>query len=205
MRNSGMDKLKRIAVTGGIGSGKSTVMKIISRYGYETIDLDEVYSELLGNEKFVLGICETTGVAPLIENGKATLDRAAVSEKVFGDAALLEKLNSYTHKRIIDAAFEKAEKSGSRLVFFEVPLLFESGLEKSFDEVIVVKRALSERLKSAAERDGLSVLDVEKRAKNQFDYDNNDLSLHTVIMNDGDVESLEEKVRKVLSELQRKE
>lgn len=200
-----MKKTKRIAVTGGIGSGKSTVMKIIARFGYQTIDLDEVYSELLGNEEFVLGICETIGVKPLIVNEKATLDRAAVSKKVFGDKTLLEKLDSFTHERIIGAAFEKAENSGGGLVFFEVPLLFESGLEKSFDEVIVVKRALSERLKSAAKRDGVTVSDVEMRAKNQFDYDNNDLSLHIVIVNDGDVESLEEKVRKVLSELRQKE
>lgn len=200
-----MKKTKRIAVTGGIGSGKSTVINIIARFGYETIDLDEVYSELLENEEFVLGICETIGVKPLIEKGKATLDRAAVSKKVFGDKTLLKKLDSFTHERIIAAAFAKAENSGGGLVFFEVPLLFESGLEKSFDEVIVVKRALSERLKSAAKRDGVSVSDIEMRAKNQFDYDNNDLSLHIVIMNDGDVESLKEKVRKVLSELRQKE
>ena len=98
---------------------------------------------------------------------------------------------------MIKTAFEE----GGDDAFYEVPLLFEGGYEKLFDKVIVLMRDKNKRLESAALRDGVSVEKEKKRAENQYDYENNDLSLHIVIVNDGDFQSLEEKVRKVLSEI----
>lgn len=187
----------KIAVTGGIGSGKSTVIDIISREGYKTVSLDKVYSELLDNPEFVREVCKITDTLPIEINGKVALDRKAVADKVFSDKKALEKLNEFTHKKVIETAFEE----GGDDAFYEVPLLFEGGYEKLFDKVIVLMRDKNKRLESAALRDGVSVEKEEKRAENQYDYENNDLSLHIVIVNDGDFQSLEEKVRKVLSEI----
>lgn len=200
-QNSIIKNKLRIAVTGGIGSGKSTVTNIIEEDGYYTVGFDDVYHELLGDEKFVLGICEVVGVKPVYLDGKAVLDRPAVSEKVFNNSVLLDKLNAYTHEKITNAAFKKGDESGRRIVFYEVPLLFESGLENLFDKVIVVMRDRTERIASAALRDGRSFEETALRAEKQFDYENNDLSLHIVILNDGDIESLKRKVRKVLGEI----
>ena len=187
----------KIAVTGGIGSGKSTVIDIISREGYKTVSLDKVYSELLDNPEFVREVCKITDTLPIEINGKVALDRKAVADKVFSDKKALEKLNEFTHKKVIETAFEE----GGDDAFYEVPLLFEGGYEKLFDKVIVLMRDKNKRLESAALRDGVSVEKEEKRAENQYDYENNDFSLHIVIVNDGDFKSLEEKVRKVLSEI----
>ena len=187
----------KIAVTGGIGSGKSTVIDIISREGYKPVSLDKVYSELLDNPEFVREVCKITGTLPIEINGKVALDRKAVADKVFSDKKALEKLNEFTHKKVIKTAFEE----GGDDAFYEVPLLFEGGYEKLFDKVIVLMRDKNKRLESAALRDGVSVEKEKKRAENQYDYENNDLSLHIVIVNDGDFQSLEEKVRKVLSEI----
>jgi len=187
----------KIAVTGGIGSGKSTVIDIISHAGYKTVSLDKVYSELLENSDFVREICKITGTSPIEKKGKITLDRRAVAANVFSDKKMLEKLNGFTHDKVMRAAFDK----GGDDAFYEVPLLFEGGYENLFDKVIVVMRDKQKRLESAALRDGVSLEQEKKRAENQYDYENNDLSLHIVIVNDGDLQSLEENVRKVLSEI----
>ncbi len=187
----------KIAVTGGIGSGKSTVIDIISREGYKTVSLDKVYSELLNNPDFVKEVCKITDTLPIEKDGKIALDRAAVADKVFFDKKILANLNDFTHDRIIKAAFEE----GGDDAFYEVPLLFEGSYEKLFDKVIVLMRDKNKRLESAALRDGVSIEKEKKRAENQYDYENNDLSLHIVIVNDGDLQSLEEKVRKILSEI----
>ena len=65
-----MKKSLKIAVTGGIGSGKSTALSIISKLGYKTVSLDAVYTELLSNEDFVMKICDEMDVLPIIINGK---------------------------------------------------------------------------------------------------------------------------------------
>ena len=192
---------KRIAITGGIGSGKSTVMKIIEEQGYCTVSFDEVYHDLLSDENFVSDICALVGVRPLLIDGRKTLNRQAVSDKVFSDSALLDKLNAFTHEKITKAAFVKGDSFGAEIVFYEVPLLFESRLENLFDRVIVVMRNRDVRIAEAARRDGRSVDEVALRAEKQFDYENNDLSLHIVIENDGDLQSLKERVKKVLCEI----
>jgi len=193
-----MERRIKVAVTGGIGSGKSTVMSIIADEGYRTISLDQVYTEMLDNEKFVEGICSVVDVEPIIIDGKKLLDRRAVSAKVFNDGDVLSKLNEYTHERILAEAFARG---GNGLTFYEVPLLFEGGLERRFDRVIVVKRNLKKRIEAVAERDGLTIEEVTGRIKNQFDYEKNDLSLHTIIENDGDISLLRDKVRKVIREI----
>lgn len=192
---------KKIAVTGGIGSGKSTVMKIIAEQGYCTVSFDEVYRELLDDERFVNDICDLVGVKPLIVDGKKTLDRHAVSERVFSDTKLLDKLNNFTHEKITKTAFNKGDLFDADIVFYEVPLLFESRLENLFDKVIVVMRNRAVRIADAARRDGRSVEEISLRAEKQFDYEKNDLSLHIVIKNDGDLKSLKQCVKKVLCEI----
>ena len=107
-----------IAITGGIGSGKSTVAKIISREGYPVFSCDEIYNELLCRREFLNKIAqEFEGVL----NPDGTLDRVKLSEKVFIDKAELEKLNSITHPAIMEEVFKRS--AGYKISFTEVPLL----------------------------------------------------------------------------------
>lgn len=195
-----MDKSNlKIAVTGGIGSGKSTAIKIISELGYKTVSLDQVYADLLKNQVFVENICALTNTLPINADGKKNIDRKAIADKVFADKTALEALNSYTHGEIFKKAFERG---GEGIVFYEVPLLFENSYQKFFDKVIVIKRDLSERIKSVCLRDGLSDNDVLKRMKNQYDYEKNDLSVHIIILNDGDLASLKNNIVKVIDQFE---
>lgn len=189
----------KIAVTGGIGSGKSTAIKIISELGYKTVSLDQVYADLLENQVFVENICNITNTLPIKADGKKSIDRKAIADKVFADKTALKALNSYTHGEILKKAFERG---GKGIVFYEVPLLFENGYQKFFDKVIVIKRDLSERIKSVCLRDGLSDNDVLKRMKNQYDYEKNDLSVHIIILNDGDIASLKNNIVKAIDQFE---
>ena len=158
-------KLVKVAVTGGIGSGKSFVLKIIESLGYPMVSCDKIYAELLNEERFVLKVCDEMGVEPLCDNGKLLLNRSAISEKVFNDKNLLNKLNQLTHGAILDRAFSLYD---SGLIFYEVPLLFEGGYQNKFDYVFVVLRGKEERISSAMLRDGALRNEIERKMNNQF-------------------------------------
>lgn len=192
----------KIAITGGIASGKSTVAKILKSYGYAVYSADEIYSDLLSDRDVIEKISLLVGVEPILKDGKLTLNRKAVAEKVFNDKNLLKKFNDYTHGLVYDKIDEIADKnSQAKILFFEIPLLFESGKQGDYDQVIVVKRDLKERIHGAMKRSGLSENEVKKRIKNQIDYDNFDFTKHTVIYNDGTQNDLEGEVEKILKKL----
>lgn len=193
----------KIALTGGIGSGKSAVLKILKEFGEHTISFDAVYKRLLLNEDFLLGVYGAATVKPEYKNGRLYLNSSVISKKVFSDTLALKKLNAFTHEKVFAEAFKQGkvfEDNGER-VFYEVPLLFEGGYQNRFDKVWVVVRDKGVRISAAAARDGLSEFEVEKRVKNQFDYENCDLSIHTIISNDGDLPSLKVKVESALNEI----
>lgn len=192
----------KIAITGGIASGKSTVAKILKSYGYDVYSADEIYSELLHDYDVIEKISLLVGVEPILKNGKLILNRKAVSEKVFKDQNLLKKLNEYTHGLVYEKIDDIVNKNRrAKILFFEIPLLFESKKDGGYDEVIVVKRNLNERIVGAMKRSGLSEKEVLERIKNQIDYDNFDFTKHTVIYNDGTLNDLEGEVEKILKKL----
>lgn len=194
----------KIAITGGIGSGKSTVLKILSLLGEKTISFDEVYKSLLADENFLKGVYFAAGTEPQYKNDKIIFNAKKISEAVFSCPEKLNALNSFTHAKIFEKAFSEGrsfECSGGR-VFYEVPLLFEGNYQNRFDKVWVVMRDKNARIISAATRDELSESEIEKRINNQFDYESSDLSLHTLILNDGDEESLKNKVERAIYELE---
>ena len=177
----------KVAITGGVGSGKSEVLKCISSLGYKTVNFDNVYSELLEDEAFVLKISKEMQVSPLYINGKACLDRENLSKKVFSDPNLLRKLNFLTHKCIFDSAFSKYTQG---LVFYEVPVLFEGGYQTQFDYVFVVVRDLNSRINALKVRDNSTEEQINRKIRNQIDYENIDLSSHIVIENNSTFEDL---------------
>jgi dephospho-CoA kinase len=187
---------KIIAITGGIGSGKSSVIETIKSLGYVCFSADEVYKNLLLDKTFVKGVYNVLN----IENAPDVFDRELVSSLVFSNKELLKKLNDYTHPIIMETMISNSKKIGG-VVFNEVPLLFESGYENLYDNVIVVCRDKNSRINAVVNRDGLSVEAVENRIKNQLDYENISLSAHTILRNDGSLEELSGKVKAVISEI----
>lgn len=187
----------KIAVTGGIGSGKSTVCKIIKDFGYPVISCDEIYKTILEDTKFLQKLAEEFG-NEIIKDGK--LDKPKLSSIVFSDKDKLKKLNEITHPEIMKELF--AQASQFKLCFCEVPLLFESGYENDFDRVIVVLRNLDERISSVVKRDNLSVEVVKNRIKSQFNYENLDIAQYYFIHNGGNLNALRDKTYEVVQKIQ---
>ena len=96
----------KVAVTGGIGSGKSTVAEIIARQGYKVVSCDKIYSGLLSEGIFNAAYTAEFG-AVLDENGK--VDRKKLAAAVFGDEGKLRRLNEITHTKIIEKALEETD------------------------------------------------------------------------------------------------
>ena len=189
-----------VAITGGIGSGKSTVSNLIKQLGYTVFSADEVYKTLLNDDGFFKGVLNSVGAE---FNGDKTKALKEVSSLVFSSKDALNALNSYTHPKIMQKMFElNAGVDG--VVFNEVPLLFEGGYQKLYNEVIIVLRDKQKRIESLLLRDNLTKEEIELRIKNQFNYENNVIFKHTVIYNDGTVYDLAEKVRAVVNEIIKK-
>ncbi len=195
-----MDKNKKlIAVTGGIGSGKSSALNIIKDAGYYTLSSDLIVSELYEKRrvKKLLKSLFPDAVTGII---KLKIDRKKISQKVFFDKVLHKKLTALITPLVLEEILRRASKK-SGLIFVEVPLLFECGYEKNFDKVLIISRALSARIESVKKRSNLTEQEILARIKNQFDYDTADLSPYTVIENDGSINDLQDKILSFIKEL----
>lgn len=157
----------KIAITGGIGSGKSTVAKIIKDMGYPVFSCDEIYKNIFESAGFIEQIRKSFPVA--IKNEK--IDKAELAKVVFSNREKREQLNRLTHPMIMDLLNKEMDKCTNEFIFAEVPLLFEGNFEDQFDKIIVVKRAFKERLTALQKRDGLNVGEILERINAQVDYD----------------------------------
>ena len=192
-------KKKIIAITGGIASGKSTFSAILRDLGQVVYDADKIYAEIIQDKSVVLKIYELLGInIDFLGDGPVYFDRKLIADAVFNDEKLLQKLNNFTHKLVYEKISEIAKSSKEPFIFFEVPLLFESGGESQFDDVIIIMREKCERILGAMIRSNLTEDEVLKRMSAQVDYDNLDKSLHTVINNNEGLCSLKIKAEKVI-------
>ncbi len=190
----------KIAVTGGIGSGKTTVCNLIKKIGEPVFSCDEVYAELLNSGKLTERIVEEFG-KEVLTDGK--IDRRKLSACVFGDEKKLQKLNRITHPKIFEEMFLQSEKYRG-LVFFEVPLLFEGNYQNLFNEVLVVLRDADDRISSVKLRDNLPVDEIKKRIESQLNYDNCSFTQYYVIHNQGKIDDLSGIISDLLLKLAQK-
>ncbi|MBQ7372955.1 MAG: dephospho-CoA kinase [Clostridia bacterium] len=192
---------KVIAITGGIGSGKSFALKIIKKLGYKSFSADLTYKQLLKSKRFVIAVSNLLNVEPITVDGKLCLDKNAVSATVFSDKTKLKTLNDFTHPKIMEKMLSQAKKYDG-LVFCEVPLLYEGGFENLFDAVFVIMRKDEERFSSASKRDGKTIEQIKSVALNQFNYTNLQENKHTfIIENDQDEKALTEKIKDAINKI----
>ena len=185
-----------VAVTGGIGSGKTTVLKILKDLGYPAVSADAEAREIYGDEEILEKVRALFPAC--FENG--ILRREKLAAFVFSDVKLLQKLNEITHPVIMQKVFQAMDRAESKIVFAEIPLLFEGNYQSLFDKVIVVMRDMEDRIRAVAERDGLSRTQILARIKKQCNYEKNYFLGHTVIYNNGDISSLKEQVVRIVNE-----
>ena len=195
---------KRIAITGGIGSGKSYVLQTLDKLGFATFSCDEIYKDVIKDAKYTQKIAEIFPV--VVENG--SINRKKLAEIVFNDEKCRKKLNDIAHPFIMSRLYALMDDTKSALKFAEVPLLFEGGFEKDFDGIIVVQRAENDRIQAVCARDGLTQKEVESRIKSQIAINNWLQTKQTVpvwiIDNDKDKKALEENIAQTLLQIQKR-
>ena len=193
----------RVAVTGGIGSGKSTVMKTIASLGFPCFSCDEIYREMLSAVEYANAVQKL--FPDCVKNG--AIEKGRLAKRVFQNQNDLKKLNELAHPLVLKRLEEKLSSCLGKYVFVEVPLLFESEWSDLFDAVFVVLRPLSQRIQAVQRRDGLSEEEIRLRIQNQFHYDDavqaglfEKENIYR-IENDGDETALANVVKKRIHEL----
>ncbi|MBR5822026.1 MAG: dephospho-CoA kinase [Alistipes sp.] len=184
----------KVGITGGIGSGKSTVCRMLAERGVALYDADSRAKELMStSEALRNALIENFGAETFNAEG---LNRAYLAARVFNDAEQLRLLNSLVHPAVI-ADFEAwAEEQNGQYVVFESAILFEAGLENRVDVVVAVMTPESLRVERVMARDGHSKEQVMARIKNQMsDDERSDRSKYSIV--NIDVEELEEDVEQL--------
>jgi len=185
-----------IGVTGITGSGTSTVAKILSTHGGYVIEADKLAHDLMKKDAPAYHeIIKIFGSDVL--GDKNEIDRRILGERVFGDKAQMTKLENIIHPLVISKVKEIIAEAPAvaRFVVIDAPLLIESGLYKICHSIWLITATDELRLSRISSRDGLTLQDVTRRINSRHG-DRALLSYANVIIeNDGDLASLQEKVR----------
>lgn len=184
-------KRKVIAVTGGIGSGKSQVLAILRSQGFATVDCDAL-SRQIADEKQVIAAVEQLLGSDCVTNG--AINRQKVREVVFSDRNLLAKYNAIFHERVKNRLNEQIQRANG-IVFVEIAVL--DAFEFHFDEIWLVASEQQTRIERVTARDGVTVQNVEHIMKRQYYAD-----YTRTISNDGSVDELCKQVFLALKEAQ---
>ncbi|MFM2437583.1 MAG: dephospho-CoA kinase/protein folding accessory protein [Actinomycetota bacterium] len=183
----------RIGLTGGIGSGKSTVAALLADYGALVIDADAVAREVVapGTEGLAALVAEFGG-GVLAPDG--SLDRPALAAIAFADEAARARLNAVLHPRIAARTVElRSAAAPGQVIVHDVPLLVENGLAPAYDAVIVVAAPLDVRLTRLAQR-GVPPADARRRIAAQATDEQRHAVADLVIDNGSDLDALAEQV-----------
>ena len=172
----------RIGITGGIGSGKTTVADIFHVLGIPVYKSDDASKRLMVEDKDLKkNIIESFGEESYV-NG--ILNRKYLAAQVFNDSQKIALLNSFVHPATINDARRWTEKQNSAYTIKEAALIFESGSDEFLDYVIGVKSPLSLRVERAMRRDNVTRQQVEARMKLQMDEDEKMKRCDFIIIND---------------------
>jgi dephospho-CoA kinase len=183
--------MMRVGLTGGIGAGKSTVSRMLADRGAVVIDGDQIARDLVvPGEPALAAIVDRFGPDVLLPDGQ--LDRAGLAAIVFPDPEALAALDAIMHPRIAQRAadmIEAAERAGTSIVVYDMPLLVENGSADDFDLVVVVHAPIEVRLARLAVR-GVPVADARERMSRQASDAERAEVASILIDNGGDEEQL---------------
>ena len=187
--------MKTLGVTGGIGSGKTTVCGFLQEKGARVFYADIEAKRLMQEDASVRAeITEAFGPEAYTDDG--ALDRAVLADRVFGDAERLEQLNAIVHPRVFEAfeaAKERAAEEGGDLLVHEAALLFEAGGDAHVDVTAAVVAPDADRVARVAERDDVAPEKVRARMEHQLPQDELRRRADYVIENDGSLDDLRRK------------
>ena len=159
--------MKIVGLTGGIGSGKSTVAAMFADFGIPVYNSDGEAKKLMAESPSIIRKIITLLGEDSYKNGE--LDRAYISQLVFKDAKLLQALNAIVHPAVREHFTAWAKKQRSAYVVQEAAIIFENGSQKSYDYVILVTAPVEIRIKRVVQRDKIDPQKVMDRIQNQWD------------------------------------
>lgn len=195
--------MKLIGLTGGIGSGKSTVAELLVQEGWVLVDADRIARDIVEpGQPALTELAEAFGQDILLPDG--SLDRGLLASRAFASAEKTAVLNSITHPRIQEetqARFEAARQGGAEFVVYDMPLLVDKGLHKDMDATIVVDVDAEERVRRLVEYRGLEESDARRRIAAQIPDDVRRAAADFVIDNNGPREALDGQVAGVVEKL----
>ncbi|SCX12157.1 dephospho-CoA kinase [Corynebacterium jeikeium] len=184
-----------IGLTGGIGSGKSTVSSRLAEHGAFIVDADLVAREIV--EPGQPALAELADAFDGVLNPDGTLNRAELARQAFATPEATEKLNAITHPRIrarTEELFRQGRESGVQVLVYDMPLLIENGEVDKVDHVLVVDAPDELRIDRLVQHRGLDEADARRRIAAQIDRATRLNVADTVLDNSGTVEQLLEQV-----------
>lgn len=194
--------LRVIGVTGGIGSGKSTVSKILFELGAQVIDADVIARDIIRKgQRAYNDIIDYFGAGILDKNKE--IDRKKLAAEVFNNKEKIEALNSITHKSVARVIIEKLEdfKKKYETIVIDAPIPIEHGFLDIANEVWVVVSDREKRIERVMKRSGLTYDEVVERINAQLSDDHYSGLADLIIRNDGTYEELEKNIKRTLSRL----
>lgn len=192
------NKLK-IAVTGGIGSGKSTFCDYLSNEGFFVLKADDLAKELLNSDNIIKSkVIRAFGVDAYTGN---SVNKIFLAEKVFSNPHSVQKINAIIHPRVIEETVKVIDEQlkTNDLVFVEAALIFEAKMEDLFDYIIVITSDLEKRIDRIIKRDNVTREEVLKRMENQLSEETKRKKADFVFINNGNQELLNQNAKFLIS------
>lgn len=190
-----------IGLTGGMGSGKSTVADCLRSNGIPVIDADVIAHKIMNEESTLDKIHEIFGKNVFDKDG--SLNKVKFSSVLFTNIVKRKKLNEFVHPKVWTEMMNETEKyvtKGSKVIFLDVPLLIESGWHTRVNETWLVKADYNERIERLSLRTNLSTEEIKKRIEIQMPESEKEEYADKIINNDG---TIEETGKQVIEELQK--
>lgn len=195
--------MKIIGLTGGIGSGKSTVARILQEHGFPIVDADLIAREIVEPGQPALAeLAKEFGEDIL--NADGSLDRGLLASRAFTTKDTTQRLNNITHPRInqrTQELFDEARENGAEAVIYDMPLLIDKGLHKDMDATIVVHAAEHVRLERLTTKRGLDIDDVRRRINAQIDDETRKQHADILLDNNGTEEDLTQQIAQAVDKI----
>ncbi|HXJ20672.1 MAG TPA: dephospho-CoA kinase [Polyangia bacterium] len=193
-----------VGLTGGIGTGKSTVARMFAARGVPVVDADGLAREVVAPG--TVGNAEVAAAWPRAIGPDGAIDRKRLAAIVFADPAARTRLEAITHPLIQQASAARLTDlagAGHALAIYEAALLVESGRWRDFDGLIVVTASPETQIARALARGGMTLEEAEARVRAQLPTEQKVNVATWVIDNDGTLAETERQVERVLGELRR--
>lgn len=195
--------MKRIGLTGGIGSGKSTVAALLAADGFVVVDADQLAREVVEpGQPALTRLAEEFGADVIRDDG--SLARGLLAERAFASEERTQLLNAITHpaiRELTQQRFAEAAQAGEPAVVYDMPLLVDQGLHERMDLTVVVSATEENRIARLAQSRGIGEADARRRIAAQVDEETRRAAADVIIDNNGPLSDLPPQVEQLVEQI----